>query len=811
MKKTFAALSAAIIASTALCAAELTSAELNSAVSAIRNKHKIWGNNFRNDEIVKDLKAFAATNSMSPQLEHNLYYAIIEAAALLEDMSEYESALSFIGKTPDAGLKKRGISRTISQFNHLYAGGKKWRLAQDLYGANEGIFSAAERANFLCAFAQNEAKLCSRDRYRTRVAEIENMKAEGEDAAKFEPRRVAALLGAIKGGLSFDNGYVLAKFEEHKALFTQEQMFSFYCDYAKDCVQKKDRKGFDEILAKVRSYGLDERHVAYADLIGQLFKFEEKTALRLLDEELSLKEITPEIRQHYLSAKRTLFTPHRFDYGFNKPGKYRIYRETIGIQFEIEKANPDSPKCRISDKGWMPGAADLAIWHDDLDFAERLLDAYAAHRPGEAGIFERRAQICALRGDAKGCAKMLKDRLSLRGANNAATTNSTELVLSFLEGNGLGDFRKACKKQNLSDKEILAALRKTSRTLFSYRMYDGCRDIWDEIFNNMYDKFPKKIHTATYVPNGPKTADGFARSPLYGEWDKMEASFYPYGDGYGMDSRTDETRNLKGVKKPEINPEYKTGIRVTYDDEGVHIFMRCLDPGIEDVKLGKRTAGDFELFFSPGGLDKPYHSIFMSNLPATEDPHMADWAMPGKGYRLTEDAFVKDAVLTDDGVVAHLGIPWISFYHSLPVEGNLWNFGCIRGGAGGMQTIGGHVHELSRGLRLKFNLTEKELVSLKRKVAIQAFNRYSAIRKHDGKFIKTWNDPVLGDPAFFEKKVAPLLESLNKAGERLLAPCADGEVAGIFAEFVPQWAEIEYVISSLRSNYVNDWLFDEQQ
>ena len=112
-------------------------------------------------------------------------------------------------------------------------------------------------------------------------------------------------------------------------------------------------------------------------------------------------------------------------------------------------------------------------------------------------------------------------------------------------------------------------------------------------------------------------------------------------------------------------------------------------------------------------------------------------------------------------------------------------------------------------MRIKFNFTRDQLLSLKRRVAVMAFNRYNGLRRNDGDFIQSWNDKLLGDPGFYAAEVAPLLEKLDQAGKDLLAPCPDKEVEKYFTEFVPLWANIEYEIAARRTRYLNDRLFDE--
>ena len=104
----------------------------------------------------------------------------------------------------------------------------------------------------------------------------------------------------------------------------------------------------------------------------------------------------------------------------------------------------------------------------------------------------------------------------------------------------------------------------------------------------------------------------------------------------------------------------------------------------------------------------------------TDEPHLVNWGSPTRNYKLTYDFFTKDAVTTNNGIVAHTFAPWIMFHNTLPLNGNKWTYGLQAWGRQGL-TLSGTVHEHSRALELIFNFTPEQLLKLKRNVAITAF------------------------------------------------------------------------------------------
>ena len=76
------------------------------------------------------------------------------------------------------------------------------------------------------------------------------------------------------------------------------------------------------------------------------------------------------------------------------------------------------------------------------------------------------------------------------------------------------------------------------------------------------------------------------------------------------------------------------------------------------------------------------------------------------------------------------------------------------------------------------------------------------MRQDEGGNILVWKDKVLGDPEFYQRELRPLLDDLDEAGVRLMAPAKDSEIGGLFAKYAPLWAEIAYVVADKRREYL---------
>ena len=791
---------------------------LDAALDAIRKAHNPSYQRFRHADIVADMEAFAKTNEFTYAESMLVARRIAEHAAALPDKSVFEEKFAILMGCTNRQVKAAQLRSLLDAGIHTYSYNRAfgWETAMRILDAEADLFDA----NYRMAKRADLASLgisVKRDRVAARYDELfravldEPVPVGNATATNnFERMRGGRLRNMVQGLFALGDDIALAQFETIRDHLSEGEQNAFLIELAKSYKNHNERKAFDEILARVRDYPPEKRTGPYCQMLDILHSFDGTTANLLLKEALADKTMPPARRQAYLSKDRDFNTPSTWNYGFNPAGQYGRWRAIIREQLAIEDANPTNAACRISNAGWIPGAVGRAIWFDDLDFADELIARYLVHKTNDGEILGHRARAKAIRGDAKGAAEDLLARLGRPRFNTPAASNTAHRVVAFLQGRGLRGFDAVNAPLGLTDTQRLSALRQTSRELFNMRRYDDCRAIFTEITDKMYEPDVPRIQTATYLADAPQSAGAFAARPeLYGDWQAMETRFVPYGDCYGESADVDAKRHLKGVEQPVCDTNYPTGVRVIYDDAAVHFFIRCDDPAIDEVRLGKRDAGGLEMCFRAGDQERPYYSIFCNNMPAVNDPHVVDWAMPGPGYRRNTDVFKKDAALTPDGVVAHITVSWLDFFDSLPTDGNEWRFGVIRSCKGGSQTIGGVVHEISRSMRIKFDFTRDQLLSLKRRVAIMAFNRYNGVRRNDGAFIQSWNDKLLGDPDFYAAEVAPLLEKLDEAGTALLAPCPDKEVEKYFSEFTPLWANIEYEIASRRTRYINDQLFAE--
>jgi hypothetical protein len=366
---------------------------------------------------------------------------------------------------------------------------------------------------------------------------------------------------------------------------------------------------------------------------------------------------------------------------------------------------------------------------------------------------------------------------------------------------------------------IRADERRRASTVFLRALrYDEVRLLHAAV-QQMMEPLEQEGFTVRYVARAPRSADAWARSELRRNPAYKESRFkLGMGISIDRDAGTDNER-LKQDKPKGIDPSapagYETEAWIVYDEDGLHVYLEARNPEARKIGLGLLPGGFIEMFLEPG-MGQPHHWTWY-DLPGTAESYYIKTASPGHHYRLTDDFLVKDTCVNEDSIGVYAHFPWAFFHDSLPTDGRYWKLGVLRGtpaGAAGYvltSLMGAHPHELSRGLTLNFEFSPEQLGLVKRDLAQRLFAAYRTERNKGGGFIATMNDPLLGDPAFYEAELKPLLADLDQAGEKLLASADAKEIDSLFNQYAPLWAELQYVVADKRVAYLRKALLTDHR
>ncbi len=283
----------------------------------------------------------------------------------------------------------------------------------------------------------------------------------------------------------------------------------------------------------------------------------------------------------------------------------------------------------------------------------------------------------------------------------------------------------------------------------------------------------------------------------------------PYGGNLEFLLATDSAitgRNAGAEKGAEADSA--TDFYAACDAEGIHLFFHARDTRAREIVAGLIGGGSYEMYFAPGE-HQAYHT-FLIDLPrGGVNPQGFITMYPNPGFRLPslEDGTLRTQTrATDSGFATHLFLSWELFYDKLPTEGTRWQVEAIRWTRSGGLSFGGSqsVHNRSSWGDIVFrNLSRPQLIAIKRGIVFKAANRYKRAKGILGA-LGQWSDAQLGDPAFYQAHVVPLIQRLDPLAEMVSKDLTDEQVEQLFREAVPAWMEAPHHVAALRAAYLQD-------
>ena len=156
----------------------------------------------------------------------------------------------------------------------------------------------------------------------------------------------------------------------------------------------------------------------------------------------------------------------------------------------------------------------------------------------------------------------------------------------------------------------------------------------------------------------------------------------------------------------------------------------------------------------------------------------------------------------------HVSVAWENYAGRLPPDGGEWEFEALRwGGPNGKSAWNGteSIHGRSTWGRLKFRLPASARCAIRRRqinLAAAAYRREKTIEQHYDGVFSWWRDPYVGDVAFYEKSLAPLVARLDGLVERAKPEMSDAEVEAFSAADLSALVDVKFEVARRR----RDWL-----
>ena len=221
------------------------------------------------------------------------------------------------------------------------------------------------------------------------------------------------------------------------------------------------------------------------------------------------------------------------------------------------------------------------------------------------------------------------------------------------------------------------------------------------------------------------------------------------------------------------------------------------------------------MYFAPGD-NQPYYCPLpdMSNTAASiwnSSYNHRQWRQLDQHGKTNFD-IKTEKVYTEDGYIVYMFVAWDKFYDKLPEKGDTWDFENVHWSRFGGNSWNGlkTIHGRSTWGKLAFDISDDQMLQIKRNLIIKARQAYLKEKRTSGRYhgaIDRWaNDKYVGDPAFYNEKVAPLIQKLDSYLPLVTADMSDETVDKLFFEAVPAWNEIRYTIEDLRREYLEEKL-----
>lgn len=336
-----------------------------------------------------------------------------------------------------------------------------------------------------------------------------------------------------------------------------------------------------------------------------------------------------------------------------------------------------------------------------------------------------------------------------------------------------------------------------------------------EIYQNLLTGPDRASITCRFTPDAPFDIGSWLASPIRRDAAATAALDRPYGSNLEFLLLTDSAVTGRNVGTDAPEGDVRTEFHTASDEQGIHLFLFAPHSQAADVPNAAASGGSFEIYFTPGD-GQAYYTFLIDTPDGRVDPQAFITMYPNARFRLPsieQGTMRAQSRAVEGGFATHLFLSWELFHDRLPGDGDRWQFEAIHWTQAGGFSFGGSqsVHNRSSWGDIIFvGMNVGHLDAIKRRVMVRAAAKYQAARRVTGS-AGQWNDPELGDPAFFAARVKPLLDRLDEFSEMLKKDLTAEQVGAIYREAVPGWMETGHIVEAMRAEYLLDRHFGDKQ
>ncbi len=248
-------------------------------------------------------------------------------------------------------------------------------------------------------------------------------------------------------------------------------------------------------------------------------------------------------------------------------------------------------------------------------------------------------------------------------------------------------------------------------------------------------------------------------------------------------------------------------IQIVCDAFGIHFRFEAPDEKALQMASGFLGGGSYEAYIAPGE-NEPYYCLLMDVSP-NAGLSIFNTTYSTKGHRRIKNddrsLYKAETTFTDHSAVSYIMLSWNAFATLIPENGTVWEFENVHWGRADKAAWNGteSIHGRSTWGRLVFDMPAKARIEILKRVIFAVRKSYLGA-KGSGSMdvIDRWRDSALGDPAFYDECLAPLVAELDSYLPLVKVDMSDEDVIKVAEEALPRWRDIRFEVARLRARYL---------
>ena len=333
----------------------------------------------------------------------------------------------------------------------------------------------------------------------------------------------------------------------------------------------------------------------------------------------------------------------------------------------------------------------------------------------------------------------------------------------------------------------------------------------EEYRQSLYVPQPKKRYTVRFSDRQVLGADSWDKLPFKPEEQPMDRVYGGSMEFLKTDVATGDRGEGVGGVSDGSDTAFPT-LSIVADVQGLHFRFVSPNPRAREVENRMLEGGSYEGYIAPGA-NQPY-VCFLGRM-STGNFSLYNTAYDSPNHRRipTENhsLYRSQISYSDDAITTYFMLSWDAYATLIPEKGTVWEFENINWKKPGSACWNGteSIHGRSSWGELVFDISDKDRIAILRRVLFKVVADYRTEKRtsKDGEGIfEHWADPSVGDPAFYEKCLAPLVERLDGYAARVVPEMTDADVIDISENALRDMREIRFVVERLRADYLRDTL-----